>query len=238
MADKLEAKIKEIIPRTYNVKSFRLELDIAQGLTFKAGQYISAALKSEPHLKRYLSLSNSPTEKGYLEFTKKITDSEFSKRLNGLKLGDKLIIEYPFGNFVIDENKNLHNVAFLSGGIGITPVRSICKYIADKQLNIDSVLLYANQSLKDIIFREDFEQMQKDYRRLKVVHLLCEPAAGFQCIVGLVNSQVIKNEIPDYAQRKFYICGPPLMVAAMTKILNNELILPKENIITENFQGY
>lgn len=234
MAVEFEVKIKEVIKRNYNVKSFRLEVN--EKIDFKAGQFLSVLLKTDHQLKKYFSISSSPTEKSYIEFTKKITGSEFSKMLDTLSSGDILRIQYPFGNFVLKES--FQKIAFLSGGIGITPIRSMCKYVIDKNLDINIVLFYANQSIKDIVFREDFEQMQKDYPELKVVHLLCEPAAGFQCIIGLINSQVIKNEIPDYAQRKFYICGPPSMVEAMTKILSNELILPKENIITENFQGY
>ena len=100
------------------------------------------------------------------------------------------------------------------------------------------VLVYANRSLNDIVFKEDFDAMQRVYPKLKVAHVLCEPATGFKCIPGLINSQVIKNEVADYLKRKFYLCGPPQMVEAMEKILTEELQLTKENIITENFQGY
>ena len=55
---------------------------------------------------------------------------------------------------------------------------------------------------------------------------------------GRINSSVIKEEIPDYGERMFYLCGPPAMVEAMRKILAEELILPQEKIKTENFAGY
>ncbi len=234
MAIELEAKIKEIIPRTYNVKSFRLEAK--DNIDFKAGQFLCVSLKTDKECKRYLSISNSPTEKGYIEFTKKITQSDFSKTLNNFKTGDSVIIQYPFGNFTLQDEHA--KIAFLSGGIGITPIRSICKYAVDKALDTDMVLVYANRSIVDIVFKDDFDIMQKQHPRLKVAHVLCEPALGFKCVVGLINAQVIKNEIPDYLQRKFYICGPPAMLEAMQKILTEELLLNKENIITEKFIGY
>jgi len=229
-----EVKIKEIIQRTYNVKSVRLAIDGEPN--FIAGQFCCVSLKGELERKRYLSISSSPTEKGYIEFTKKITQSDFSKNLESLKPSDTLKLQYPFGKFTLDECGA--KIAFLSGGIGITPIRSICKYAVDKKLGTDIVLVYANRSIKDIVFKEDFDQMQKQYPQLKVAHVLCEPAPGFKCTVGLINAQIIKNEVRDYAQRKFYICGPPGMVESMMKILELELDLPKENIITENFQGY
>lgn len=230
-----EAKIIEIIPRTYNVKSFRLLIDKG-GEDFQAGQFLRVSIKADPGLKRYLSISSSPTEKCHIEFTKKITDSDFSKALNNLKPGDSVIIEYPFGKFTLDES--CRKIAFLSGGIGITPIRSICKYATDKKLGISIVLLYSNRSIKDIAFRDDFEFMQKENPDLKVTHVLCEPAANFQCTPGLINAQVIKNEIPDYLERKFYLCGPPGMVEAMKNILTLELLVLQGNIVTENFQGY
>lgn len=233
MTNEVEAKVKEIIQRTPNVKSIRV---VVEEPNFKAGQFCRISLKQEPECKRYLSISSSPTEKGYIEFTKKITESDFSKILSTLKPGDTLKIQYPMGKFTIDDPKA--KIAFLSGGIGITPIRSICKYVVDMSLGTDIILVYANRSIEDIVFKDDFDQMQKLYPKLKVTHVLCEPAPGFKCRVGLINAQVIKNEVTDYSERKFYICGPPAMVAAMERILSEELHILKENIITEGFQGY
>jgi len=234
MPVEIRVKIKEIIQRNYNVKSFRLEAP--EPLDFKAGQFLSVAIGEDEKLKRYLSISSSPTEKCHLEFTKKLTQSDFSKALNNLKIGDQVSIQYPFGNFILDES--LAKVAFLSGGIGITPIRSICKYAVDKNLGIDMVLVYSNRSVRDIVFKDDFEAMAKSYPSLRVAHVLCETEVGFKCTVGLINSSVIKNEIPDYQERKFYLCGPPQMVEAMRKILVEELGLNSGKIIIENFQGY
>jgi glycine betaine catabolism B len=234
MTAEITAKIKEIIRRNYNVKSFRLE--IGNPLDFKPGQFLLVKLGDGPALKRYLSISSSPTEQCYLEFTKKLTESDFSKRLNSLKPGDQLGIQYPFGKFVLGQESG--KIAFVSGGIGITPIRSICKYVADKKLDTDIILLYANRSVKDVVFKEDFDVLMKDHPHLRVVHVLCETEPGFQCTVGRINAGVIKQQIPDYPERKFYLCGPPQMVEAMSNILTQELGMPPVAIVTENFQGY
>ena len=79
MPNEVELKIKEIIQRTHNVKSVRLETK--ENTDFKAGQYMIVTVKADgKDLTRYLSISNSPTEDGYIEFTKKLTDSDFSKQ--------------------------------------------------------------------------------------------------------------------------------------------------------------
>jgi ferredoxin-NADP reductase len=228
-----EVKIREVIQRTHNVKSVRVE---NPGLAYKAGQFLCVALKTEAECKRYLSISSSPTEKDYIEFTKKLSQSDFSMSLDSLKPGDSVRVQYPLGAFTLDEASE--KIAFLSGGIGITPIRSMCRYAADAQLDIDIVLVYANRSLRDIVFREDFDLMQKQHRALRVAHVLCEPAPGFKCTIGLINAQIVKNEVPDYAMRKFYICGPPAIVESMKEMLGEVLGVSGEKIITERFQGY
>jgi len=229
-----ELKIKEIIPRTHNVKSFRLEIN--EEADFKAGQYLIVTLKTEKELKKPLTISNSPTERGYIEFTKKITESEFSQALDKLKPGDCLKIKYPFGNFTFDSQ--YERIAFLSGGIGITPIRSIVKYIVDKKMDTDIVLIYGNRTVKDIAFKEDFDKMQEEYPKLKVIHILSQEEIQGICRCGHIDCQVIKEEIPDYNERRFYLCGPPGMVECIEKILLDELGLPKGRIIKENFLGY
>lgn len=236
MPEELTAKIKEVIQRAYNVKSVRVE--VKEAIDYKAGQFLRVSLKEEDKFKKYLSISSCPTEIGYIEFTKKITESDFSGALDTLRAGDRLKIQYPFGKFTLKDSEV--KIAFLSGGIGITPVRSICKYAVDKKLDTDIVLLYANRTTKDILFKEDFDAMQKQHPKLRVVYVLSikPEAEGFKAVIGLINGQIIKNEVPDYALRKFYICGPVAMVEAMERILVDELALPKDNIITENFTGY
>lgn len=233
MVKEIELRVKEVITRTHNVKSVRLEISDAD---FKAGQFMLVMLHGNPDLKKYLSISNSPTEKGYVEFTKKLTGSSFSQELNNIMPGDMVKIQYPMGNFTLQEPAD--KIAFLSGGIGITPIRSICKYAVDAKLGTDIVLLYGNQSLRDIVFKDDFAEMERQYPGLKVVHVLCEPSPGTDCRIGLINKDLIIKEVPDYKDRKFYICGPPPMVEAMKKIIITELMLPAGRVVTENFQGY
>ncbi|MEW6109540.1 MAG: FAD-dependent oxidoreductase [Nitrospirota bacterium] len=99
-----------------------------------------------------------------MEFTKRITNSEFSQALNQLKIGDWARIKMPYGFFTFEGE--YEKIAFLSGGIGITPIRSICKYACDRGLPTDIVLIYGNKTEKDIAFHEDFIQMEAENKRL------------------------------------------------------------------------
>lgn len=230
-----ETEVLEVVQRTHNVKSFRFKR--TRDADFKAGQFFFVTIKiGGQDRTKHFSFSNSPTETGYIEFTKKLTDSDYSKTLDGLKAGDWAKLKMPLGSFTFDGEYK--KIAFLAGGIGITPIRSICKYIADKKLDADIVLLYGNKTEKDIIFREDFDRLRQQLPKLKVDHVLSEPAGDWRGRTGYITADNIKGEIPDYTERKFYICGPPQMVEAMKKILAEGLGIGGDSIITERFTGY
>ncbi len=230
-----ETEVLEVVRRTRNVKSFRFK---KKGeADFKAGQFFFVTIKIDGKERtKHFSFSNSPTETDYIEFTKKLTESDYSKTLDKMKPGDWAKLKMPLGSFTFEGEYK--KIAFLAGGIGITPIRSICKYAVDKKLDADIKVLYGNRTAEGIIFKEDFDDMQKAYPGLKVCHILSEPDPGFTSRTGLINAAVIREEIPDYSERKFYICGPPAMVESMQKILSDELKPACGSIIVEKFTGY
>ena len=232
-----ETRVIDVIERTNTVKSFRFGEKPGEG--FKPGQFFALTIKiGNADQTKYFSFSNSPTEKGYIEFTKRITESDFSKALDKLKAGDIAKIKMPLGKFTFEGEHE--KIAFLSGGIGITPIRSMCKFVVDKGLKTDIVLLYSNRTEDNIIFEKDFEGMA-GRSNLRVVHTLTSPNIDkkvWKGRTGYITDTMIKEEIPDYKERIFYICGPPKMVEGMTSILKDKLALGKDKIRTENFAGY
>jgi len=165
-----ETEVISVLERTPGVKSFRFKT--VKDLFFKPGQFffVSIIIDGKERTKHF-SFSNSPTETDYIEFTKRLTESEFSNGLNKLKPGDWAKIKAPYGNFIF--NEEYKKIAFLSGGIGITPIRSISKYIVDKGMSTDMVLLYGNNTQKDIPFQThqqtDHPQYQKIYLHQKAL---------------------------------------------------------------------
>ncbi|MGD0017448.1 MAG: rubredoxin [Verrucomicrobiia bacterium] len=230
----IPAKIVEIIVRTPSVKSFRVAID--GRIEFTAGQWVLVKIRAVPGFSKPLSISSSPTEKGYLEFTKKITTSDFSKSIAGLKVGDGILIQYPFGNFTVPGD--IARIAFISGGIGITPIRSICKDLTDRGSDTGIVLLYGNNSMEEIAFKDDLDRMQSQNRYLKVIHVLRSCPPDWNGCTGLISEELIRKEIPDYLARRFYLCGPPSMVHAYKSILTEKFGLSQTQIVTEDFKGY
>jgi len=233
-----ETELLDVIERAQGVKSFRFKAD--NSVDFKAGQFFFVTIKIDgAERTKHFSFSNSPTEKGYVEFTKRITESEYSKALDRLKIGDWAKLKMPYGSFTLEgEHKK---VAFLSGGIGITPIRSIIKFVSDSKLSTDIILFYGNGKEKDIIFRRDLDSMASSNKSIRVIYTLTSKDADNKAWLGktgYIDRDMIKDEAPDFSERIFYICGPPAMVESLDNVLRNELNLPEGSIKTERFAGY
>ena len=227
--------MKDIIPRTYNVTSFRFPRPAE--LDYKAGQFLFITIKGADgkELSKHFSFSSSPTEKTHIEFTKKLSDSDFSAALKGLKKGDWARIDAPYGKFTFEgEHKK---IGLLGGGIGITPFIGICKYCTDMHLDTKITLLYGNRTESDIAFRKPLEAMQQQNEHMKILFTLNEADSSWKGATGFITADMIKKEIPDYKETVFYTCGPPPMVEIMGKLIE-QLGLPKTQLNKEYFTGY
>lgn len=231
---KFETVVKEIIPRTPDVASFRFPRPAE--FTFKAGQYMSVTIHSgDKKLMHPFSISSSPTEKEYIDFTKKFTTNEYSLVLKTLKSGDWARIDGPYGTFTFEGE--YPKIAMLTGGIGITPFRSIIKYSTDVKLDANIVLFYGCRTPGDIAFKDELIQMQGQNKNIRLLFTVNEPNSDWKGLVGNINIDLVKKELPDYKERVYYACGPPGMVTAM-KNLVKELGLPDTQFKYEAFAGH
>lgn len=230
-----ESHVKQIIQRTPDVMSFRF--DRPAGFGFLPGQYMFITLDSNgKELTKHFTISSSPTEQDHLELTKKLTGHEYSNVLAGLEVGDRVLIKAPFGDFTFKGEYG--KIALISGGIGVTPLRSIIKYSTDKHLGSRITLLYASRSENDIVFREEFDRMRGENENLSIIYVLSEPGERWQGIKGRINREIIENKIPDYKECIFYISGPKKMVDTMVDILKKEMKVPADKIKLDYFPGY
>lgn len=227
-----KTEVIDIIQRTPNVKSYHFSRP--DSFEYKAGQYLIIFLSNGKGgtLKKPLTISSSPTEP-FLEITKKITPGhEFSDSIVALSLGDEVQLDAPYGQFTLDTAQN--KVAMLSGGIGITPFRSMCRYATDSKLETDIVLCYGNKTSEDIVFKQEFDQMEKQNNHFKIIHTLSREDPNWTGRTGRIDATMITNDLPDYTQRMFYLCGPPPMMDSLQGFLE-ELNVPKQKIIVEKF---
>lgn len=231
---KFETSVKEIIPRTSGITSFRFPRPAE--FSYKPGQYMIVTIKSGgKDLMHPLSISSSPTEKDWIEFTKKFTNNEFSTALKAIKPGDGVTIDAPYGKFTFEGEYK--KIGLLTGGIGITPFRSICKYCTDMRLNTDIVLLYGCRNPSKIAFKNELDEMRFLNKNLRVVFTVNEANSDWKGSVGNITVDMVKKEMPDYKERVFYACGPPGMVQAMVNLIK-VLGLPNTQLKLEYFAGH
>ena len=235
--EEIYASFIESVDRSVSSKSFRFEKP--DGFSFLPGQFLQVIFDEEDRknkdLNKYLSFSNAPHE-NYLEVTKRISDSDFSSRLCFLKKGDKVLLKAPMGNCVY--NSEMTRIAFLIGGIGITPVVSIIDHIVHNQINTDIVLIYSNRTEDDVPFKEKFDKYSVGHNNFKVLYTVtsCQPQDE-KCFSGFITKELLDHHITDFNERIIFIFGVPSMVASMREICGG-CSCSKDKIKFENFMGY
>lgn len=219
------------VPLVADIASFRFEKPA--GFTYQAGQWFKITIPSpQGPLSKPFTYSSSPTEP-FLQLTTRLSGSDFKQALDALRPGDEVQMEGVFGNFTL--RRGLKRLAFLAGGVGVTPIRSILRYLVDTgETDLEVVVFFGNLNEQNIPFKEEFDEFERLLPNVRVVHVLMQPSESWTGHRGFITSDVIKTELGDPAAYTFYTSGPPPMVAAMRKALD-ELGVPKEQQVEENF---
>lgn len=221
---------RESVKRTSTAVSYRFSRP--EGFSFTAGQYMLVDLGAG--LVHPLSLSEAPREGDFLEFTKRLSGSAFSARLQGLVAGEVCTVKGPDGHFTLTGSET--NLVLLAGGIGITPIRSILKSLVGKAAPpAQTLLLYGNLNAADIAFRTELEELALPGYRL--LHVLSDPQGVPGAYQGFISAAVIRESLMDPASATFMVSGPPVMVAALQKELAGLGVAPGQ-IRTDIFLGY
>jgi ferredoxin-NADP reductase len=195
---------------------------------FTAGQYMEWTLSQHDSdfrgNRRYLTISSSPTEKE-LMFTLRMPEkpSAFKHTIENFKKGDVILADGLAGEFTLPKSEK-QKVAFLAGGVGITPFRSMVKYAMDFKQQRDIHLLYSAATQDDFAFKELFDEAKE---------------IGLEATYATkqVDKELLAKSIPDLLERVFYISGPYGFVHAMEKNLT-DLEVPASQIKTDYFPGY
>ncbi len=238
-----ELPISEVISLSPAAAAIRLLLE-GKEFHFQPGQYVQVELelKESEHFKlheRYLkiqkrtfSLSSSPNEKKYLEFTIKSIKEGFISTyfVKHLKKGDKIKIRGPMGNFIFSEGETRPNILFLAAGSGISPLMSMLRYITEKKIKVNIDLLYSNKTEEEILWKKEIEARAKENKHMK--HLFTLTQQNWSGRIGRIDREIIQQHIKEKENTDFYICGTRSFVRAMEAILHelqvNESQIKKE----------
>lgn len=213
------------------------------GFEFKAGQFGDYTLvdPSETDAEgniRGFSLASAPFE-GDLMAATRMRDTAFKRVLKTMEIGTGLILDAPYGSFTLHNNSKIPAV-FMTGGIGITPVRSIVLQAAHDKLPHKIFLFDSNKRPEDAAFLNDMRKAQIENPNFKYVPTMTAMEGSgreWHEETGYISREMLSKYISDLTAPIYYLCGPAAMVAAMRKILNDAGV-DDDNIRTEEFAGY
>lgn len=204
------------------------------GMSFKPGQYAWITLGDTPFSMQQhpFSIDSDATRPHRLEFTAKHS-GDFTNSLPQVKPGTRAWVEGPYGVFSIDPGAGLRAV-FIAGGVGITPIISMLRSCRALGFDQPMWLLYANQDVDSILFREELEALSKELS-LEVVHVLSNPPEDWDGEAGLIDADLLDRHLPkEDGEIDYFVCGPPPMMNQVESALRRRGVALK-HLYSERF---
>jgi len=207
---------------------------------------------SEPIFRAY-SMANEPAEGNIIMLNIRIATPPFDRKSGGFmkvnpgicssyifsrKPGDKVTISGPYGEFFIKDTER--EMMFIGGGAGMAPMRShIFDQFKTNASNRKATFWYGGRSLRELFYMDEFEALAKQYPNFKFNVALSEPSDedNWDGYTGFIHQVILDNYLKDHPEPEdieYYICGPPMMNAAVTKMLD-EYGVPPEMIAYDDF---
>lgn len=237
----------ECPPHTVEYKNFDIEEEYRGDWDkFNQWQYVS---KVDEETIRAYSMANYPEEKGLLKFNIRIaspppgTDfapGKMSSFVFNLKPGDKMTVYGPFGEFFAKETDN--EMVFVGGGAGMAPMRS---HIFDQLKRLSSKrkisFWYGARSFREAFYVDEFDKLAEENENFTWHLALSDPLPedNWTGYTGFIHQVLFDNYLKDHLAPEdceFYMCGPPMMNAAVIKMLEDQGVEP-ENILLDDFGG-
>jgi ferredoxin-NADP reductase len=193
---------------------------------------------------RHFTIASSPTE-NFIMISTRIRDTLYKKRLASLEEEAKVKVRRPEGKFVLHEDYS-KPVVFLSGGIGVTPFRSMIKNATDRQLPVKIVMFDSNRNEQNILYKNEFDEWVNTNQNLKIIYTITgdEPSSLSANEWKVEHGRIDKSMLAKYLTKKeldnsiYYTCGPPGMINVVQTLLQKDLQIPKDRIKIEEFTGY
>lgn len=240
----LEAPPHEVHYKDFDIaKEYHEDWD-----NFNLWRYTSKV--DEPVIRAY-SMANYPEEKGIIKFNIRIASppprgpdnippGKMSSYVFSLKLGDKITVSGPYGEFFAKDTKA--EMVFIGGGAGMAPMRS---HIFDqlKRLRSDRKISfwYGARSKREMFYVEDYDGLAEEFDNFEWHVALSDPQPedNWEGYTGFIHNVLYENYLKDHPAPEdceFYMCGPPVMNAAVIKMLK-DLGVEDENILLDDFGG-
>lgn len=217
--------------------TWTLELEPMRGpiFSYRPGQFAWVSLRASPFAMREhpFSFSSSPTRPDRIAFTIKEL-GDFTARIGEIRPGETAYVDGPYGSFGVDQHPDAPGLVFIAGGVGIAPLISMLRALADRGDTRPKWLFYGNRVRERVVFGEEIEAMAATIG-LSLVHVLLEPPADWTGESGFITSDILARHLPaDPARFQYYVCGPSPMIRLAEQSLG-ELGVPLHQVHSEIF---
>ncbi len=227
-------RLAEVVEQAPGVHSLVLEAEGHDGMRFQPGQFTWLTIGRSPLriTEHPFSFSSSADQRERVELTVKAL-GDFTSTVADLEPGTKAYLDGPYGVFSYERNEAAGFV-FVAGGIGITPVLSMLRTLADRGDRRPLLLLYANSTPDEIAFEDELDRLRQELD-LRVVHVLDDPPEGWEGATGFITPELLEEHLSDHPERhEHFLCGPAPMMDAVTDGLHEHGV-PLERIHSERF---
>ncbi len=227
-------RVTELIEERGSAWTLVLRPEGHEGLKFEAGQFAWLTLWNSPFdLKEHPFSFSSSAESRDLSFTIK-TLGDFTNRIPQVRPGEIAYLDAPYGAFSIDRHPKAEGYFFIAGGIGIAPIMSMLRTLADRGDKRPLHLVYGYSSWDRLTFREEIDELAKKLD-LVFVPVLGEPHEGWEGETGMITRELLERYLPAQRQERIcFICGPVPMIESVERSLSSAGV-PLSHIHSELF---
>jgi ferredoxin-NADP reductase len=224
-------------------KTMAFYFEKPDGFSYKAGQFADYTLRNPSETDdegniRGFTLSSAPFEK-HLASTTRLRDTAFKRVLSDSPAGTEVELDAPYGSFTLHNNV-ARPAVFLTGGIGVTPVRSIVLQAAHDNTAHNIVVFYSNRRPEGAAYLQELTEAAAANDNFSFVATMTQPETSQRSWTGetgRVDAAMLSRYVDDLRAPIYYLCGPAGMVKAMRTLLEGAGV-DDDDIRTEEFTGY
>jgi ferredoxin-NADP reductase len=232
----MEMEVGKVVMELPDTKTLSLRWPENYEIDFKTGQFIAMAFPDKPKYRRAYSLSSCALDRGFFDVTIKRDGKMGTRVVDWTEEGDIIHVLPPVGKFqpVYEPDKHLICIA---GGSGVTPYRAFAREATRRGLDTKITVLYSVKTTKDIIFDEEFRELEKqnphfDFKVTCTRLADDDPWTGRR---GRIDTDWVKEQIGDLTNTVFYACGPTGLVEGTETLVKGELGVPKAQMKLEKW---
>lgn len=215
-------RVKEVKQERGSVWTIKMEPVGHSGFSFQPGQFgwLTAWRTPFSDTEHPFSLVSSAENKRYVEMSiKKL--GQFTAKIQTLKPGEKVFLDGPYGNFSIDRYPDAKKLVLVPGGIGITPIMSTLRTMAERGDQRPVKLFYCNILWDDVTFREEVAELEQKLN-MQVIYTIEKPPENWKGESGFLNTAILTKYMDEAwitEGTEVFLCGPAPMMAAVEKAL-------------------